>query len=85
MGILPLQFGKGKDAGSLDIDFGKTVSIDISKLAPKGKAVAKYTDRRGRNAEAELTIMLYNEREIEYYRAGGVLNYVLEGMINGKK
>ncbi len=80
MGILPLQFKKGENSQSLDIDFTREVSIELAdEQKPRGTAVLKY-HRNGQEAQssAELTLRLDNEMELEYCRAGGILQYVMK-------
>ena len=82
MGILPLQFKDGEDASSLNIDFSKPVSVEIDKsLIPRKSVKIKFT-RKGEDkvSEAEVISRIDSDIELEYYKAGGILNYVIKRM-----
>lgn len=79
MGILPLQFKDGEDSASLQIDFSKPISINVSEsVKPREEVKMSYTSVSGEEREATLLIRIDTEMELEYYKAGGILNYVLK-------
>lgn len=84
MGILPLQFPKGEGATTLKIDYTKPISILINGEAkPRGKAVMRYTrNDNGAEATAELTSRIDTQIELEYYKSGGILNYVIKKILS---
>ncbi len=85
MGIVPLQFGAGEDANKLGIDTSKSVSIEIdSSLGSRSKVKMRYTKKNGEEASAELLCRIDTEIELEYFRAGGILNYVLKRIMAGR-
>ena len=87
MGILPLQFKDGEDASSLNIDFSKPVGVEIDKSFLPRKLVKIKFIRKGEGnvSEAEVVSRIDSDIELEYYKAGGVLNYVIKKMVeNGK-
>jgi len=79
MGVLPLQFVSGDDRKSLKLTGNE--SLDILGLADQMKAnqeldaIIHYTS--GEQRKIKLLSRLDTAIEIEYYRAGGVLTYVL--------
>jgi aconitate hydratase len=79
MGVLPLQFPQGKTAG----DYGLTGSeqIDITGIArdlkPGGMVKVRARGDGGRSIEFEVLVRLDTPVEVEYYRHGGILPYVL--------
>ncbi len=77
MGVLPLQFQANEDAQSLQIDATKEISIALDGLSPKAVVKMKYTKLDGQIAEANLTARIDNPVEMEYYKLGGILNYVI--------
>jgi len=81
MGIIPLQFGSGEDAVSLAIDCSKEISIFLpATMHPRQEIKILYT-RNGMTSpsEAILKSRIDAPIELEYYRIGGVLNYVRKG------
>jgi aconitate hydratase len=83
MGVLPLQFTGNEDAMSLGIDFSKPVTIHIDdSLKPRSKATMTYSKKDGAGeSKAELLVRVDSDIELEYYKSGGVLNYVIKRMM----
>ena len=81
MGVLPLQFKAGESAATYNLD--GTETFDIQGLAPlnNGETVplVKVTAQRtsGEVVEFEVRLRIDTPTEADYYRHGGVLNYVL--------
>ena len=79
MGVLPLQFMPGESRKTLGLMGDETFDIlDLDgKLEPKQllPAVIHYPD--GKQREIQLQSRLDTLVDVEYYRAGGVLTYVL--------
>ena len=79
MGVLPLQFMPGETRNTLELKGDETFDIlDLEgDLEPKQlvPAVVHYPD--GKQREIQLQSRLDTLVEVEYYRAGGVLTYVL--------
>lgn len=79
MGVLPLQFNGSDDAKSLNIDCSKQVSIDIPEdVKPRQIVKMKYTRIGGGAAEADVIVRIDQPIEMDYYRSGGILNYVIK-------
>jgi len=79
MGILPLQFKEGTDRKSLKLDGSET--FDVTGLDGEIKAGMDVTltiHRAGGQAE-EISVLCRIDtlEEVEYYRTGGILQYVL--------
>jgi len=88
MGIIPLQFMDGEDFNSLSIDPSKTITIELDKnLKPRGKVEMKYYKKGSANeSTAYLTCRIDTNVEMEHYKSGGILNYVLEKIAdNGRQ
>ena len=85
MGVLPLQFPVGESADSLGLD--GTETFDISGIAalnegitPKTVAVtATRTD--GSQVAFDATVRIDTPGEADYYRNGGILQYVLRSLV----
>ncbi len=81
MGILPLQFKEGTDYDSLSIDpFGNVNIILPEKLGPHQQAKLVFHDKNGKQAEVDVDIRLDTPVEVQYYRNGGILQYVMRRM-----
>jgi aconitate hydratase len=83
MGVLPLQFAEGQDAASLGIDGSQTYSIlglDES-LKPRQTVTLVVTESNGRKREISLTVRIDTPVEVQYYRHGGILPYVLRSIL----
>ncbi len=76
MGVLPLQFRDGENAQTLSLD-GSEV-IDIVGLDDGAAKTATIVARRpGGEKRFEARVLLLTPKEVEYFRHGGILHYVL--------
>ncbi len=81
MGVLPLVFAEGSSWLSLDLKGDETVSIrGLAGLTPRAKLVAEITSPDGRTREVPLLCRIDTLDELEYYRHGGILHYVLRNL-----
>jgi aconitate hydratase len=83
MGVLPLQFEDGQGADELGLT-GKeqfTITGIAEGLRPgkKLKVVARAND--GKTTEFGAICRIDTPNEVEYYRHGGILQYVLRNML----
>ncbi|MDO5535594.1 MAG: aconitate hydratase AcnA [Propionibacteriaceae bacterium] len=87
MGVLPLQFPAGQSAESLGLDGTETFSFTgITALndgtTPKTvKVVATKED--GSTVEFDGVVRIDTPGEADYYRNGGILQYVLRNLLKG--
>lgn len=83
MGILPLQFKDGMTRKSINVTGNETISIsglsDSMKPGADIKAIIQRED--GSKTEVVLQSRIDTQNEIEYYRNGGILQYVLRSML----
>ena len=83
MGILPLQFKEGMNRTTLNLKGSELITVlDIEKgVQPKEtvKVEIKYAD--GTMKTIETLCRIDTENEIEYYKNGGILQYVLRNML----
>jgi aconitate hydratase len=77
MGVLPLQFKGGENARTLGLDGSETV--EITGLQDGASRTATVVARRpdGFEKRFEVAVLLLTPKEIEYFRNGGILHYVL--------
>ncbi len=80
MGVLPLQFNDGDSIDSLGLT-GHEV-VDIVGLEDASAIPPQVTVRAG-GVEFAVRVRIDTALEAEYYRHGGILNYVLRGMLAG--
>ncbi len=85
MGVLPLTFTDPADYERLALDGSETYDITglDNGLRPFGEATLVVHRRDGSTDEARLTVRLDTPVEIDYYRAGGILPYVLAQILSG--
>ncbi len=81
MGVLPFEFTNGEDAQSLGLDGTETFSIDV-ELAPASKAILSIKKADGSETKTELLLRIDTPIEVEYYKADGILPYVLKKILN---
>ncbi len=77
MGVLPLQFMDGESADSHGLD--GTETFDITGLDDGSSKTARVVARRpdGSEKSFQVHVMLLTPKEVEYFRNGGILHYVL--------
>ncbi|MHA7133155.1 aconitate hydratase AcnA [Oerskovia turbata] len=86
MGVLPLQFPAGESAGSLGLDGTETFDISGVTALNEGttpstvKVTATKTD--GTSVEFDAVVRIDTPGEADYYRNGGILQYVLRSLVN---
>ena len=77
MGVLPLQFIEGQNALSLGLKGDET--FDITGLHDGAGRIAdvKATGNDGHVVTFKAQVLLMTPKEVEYFRHGGILHYVL--------
>jgi aconitate hydratase len=83
MGILPLEFMPGENAKTLGLRGDEIYDIIGIRegLYPRKKLTVIARRPNGEKIEFKVTARLDNPVEVEYYRHGGILHYVLRRMI----
>ncbi|MCR9221814.1 MAG: aconitate hydratase AcnA [Alphaproteobacteria bacterium] len=86
MGVLPLQFKDGDSRESLGLK--GTELFDITGVAgeptPRQDVTLTITREDGSKQEVTLLCRIDTVTEVDYYRHGGVLNYVLRDLAKGE-
>ncbi|CZG45015.1 TPA: aconitate hydratase AcnA [Legionella pneumophila subsp. pneumophila] len=78
MGILPLQFKEGTTRKTLKLDGSERISIEISDKLTPGAMVPVTIERQDGSVEKiETLCRIDTADELEYYKNGGILQYVL--------
>ncbi len=84
MGVLPLQFLDGESAATLGLTGYETFDIlGLPAVKPRGPLTVRATDDAGKTKEFKVLCRIDTPIELEYYRYGGVLRFVLGQMLTG--
>ncbi|GLK90616.1 aconitate hydratase AcnA [Pseudomonas turukhanskensis] len=86
MGVLALQFKDGQNRKSLGLTGRETLSIgglDNVELKPLMHLPLTLTREDGKQEQFEVLCRIDTLNEVEYFRAGGILHYVLRQLIAG--
>lgn len=81
MGIIPLQFMDGESVEKLGLDYHKQVSVSFQGNHP-GNAKLSFTTLKGEKRETSLKVRLDTPVEYDYFRFGGILQYVMGKIID---
>jgi len=80
MGVLPLQFQDGQNAASLGLTGREVFHIEGVPASLNGggrKAQVRAVGDDGKETKFTVTVRVDTPQEVEYYRSGGILPYVL--------
>ncbi len=86
MGVLPLQFADGESARTLNLDGTETFDLhglEGVQIRPRQNVTLQINRADGTSQEANLILRIDTPIEVEYYRHGGILPYVLRQLLNG--
>jgi aconitate hydratase len=84
MGVLPLQFKEGQSAQSLGItgrEIFDIVGLEADEIRPRQDVILRIHRSKGKVEEVVLTLRIDTPIEIEYYKAGGILPFVLRRLL----
>jgi len=82
MGVLPLQFAPGDSAESLGIAGDETFDIAVpADIRPQQRLAVVMTRRDGSRREIPVLCRIDTPIEVDYYRHGGILPFVLRELI----
>jgi aconitate hydratase len=86
MGVLPLQFPEGTNAQTLNLDGSEVFSITaLSDSIEPGKTVTLEMQRKnGGRDSVPVRLRIDTPIEIDYYRHGGILQFVLRQLLASK-
>jgi aconitate hydratase len=79
MGILPLEYAAGETRASLGLTGEETFDIRNlgERIAPRTRLKVRSTRADGTSKEFDVTVRIDTPDESEYFRHGGILQYVL--------
>jgi aconitate hydratase len=85
MGVLPAQFREGESRTSLGLTGEEIVNLSlpdgVREITPRQELVLTITRTDGSTDETRVMSRLDTENEIAYFRSGGILQYVLNNLI----
>jgi aconitate hydratase len=81
MGVLPLQFPAGENADSLGLTGEETYSISGVEALNAGTTPRQVTVATDTGVQFDAVVRIDTPGEAEYYRHGGILQYVLRRML----
>ena len=85
MGVLPLQFKEGESAQTYNLIGTETfdlTGLENADIKPRQNVTLKIHRADGSEDEATLTLRIDTPIEVEYYRHGGILPYVLRELLS---
>jgi aconitate hydratase len=81
MGVLPLLFAEGESWRSLDLKGDEQVSIEgLAALKPMQTVEAAIVSANGEKRAVRLKAAIDTADELDYFRNGGILPYVLRSI-----
>ena len=81
MGVLPLQFADGESAATYGLTGEETYSIaGVASIEPRQDVTVKVTRDNGESFDIVARCRIDTYNELEYYRSGGILQYVLRNL-----
>jgi aconitate hydratase len=82
MGVLPLVFLPGDSTQSLSLDGSETYSISgIEDIEPRKQLQVRAVKTDGSEIRFEVTARLDTDIEVDYFKHGGIMPYVLRKII----
>ncbi|WP_085695284.1 MULTISPECIES: aconitate hydratase AcnA [unclassified Pseudomonas] len=84
MGVLPLQFKLDQNRKSLNLTGRETLDIQGlsgAELTPRMNLTLVITREDGRQEKVEVLCRIDTLNEVEYFKSGGILHYVLRQLI----
>jgi aconitate hydratase len=86
MGVLPLQFAEGTTAQSLGLDGSEKFSITglSDSIKPGQQVTLEIEDKNAEKRSVPVKLRIDTPIEIDYYRHGGILPFVLRQLLGRK-
>lgn len=86
MGVLPLQFKAGDDRKRLGLTGSERIDVlglTDAQIRPGMSLPLRITREDGRQEQIEVLCRIDTLNEVEYFKSGGILHYVLRQLIAG--
>jgi aconitate hydratase len=87
MGVLPLQFLDGVNAQTLNLDGSETYGVLGlgDSIHPRQQVTLEITRKDGKTEQVPLILRIDTPIEVDYYRHGGILPFVLRDILQSKR
>ena len=84
MGVLPCQFPEGVNARTLGLDGTETFDLTglEGRLRPRQEITLAIRRAGGEEDQVTVRVRIDTPIEVDYYRHGGILPYVLRQLVN---
>ena len=82
MGILPLQFLENQTASSVGLTGEEIFEIEGMAMLKVGNKIIVKTKKDSQEKTFEALVRIDTPVELEYFKNGGILQYVLRGLIS---
>jgi aconitate hydratase len=83
MGVLPLQFPDGESADSLGLTGEEEFTIEGVEALNDGGAIPRTVKVTAGEVSFDARLRIDTPKEAEYFRHGGILQYVLRSLATG--
>ena len=82
MGVLPLQFNSDQNSKSLNLIGDERITIKgLSSIKPSAELICEINSKDKRSRSIRLLCRIDTIKELDYYKQGGILQYVLNSII----
>jgi aconitate hydratase len=83
MGVLPLQFPEGVSAATLGLDGTETYDVVglSDEITPRQDVTLRITKADGTVVDQTVMLRIDTPIEVDYYRHGGILPFVLREIV----
>jgi aconitate hydratase len=85
MGVLPLQYPEGESAESLGITGEEEFTVTGLAEPMNAGELPRTVKVRAGDTEFEGRVRIDTPKEAEYFRHGGILQYVLRSLLGGER
>jgi aconitate hydratase len=81
MGVLPLQFLEGENRETLGLSGDEMISVSgLAEVQPRQEIEVLVSRADGSSTRFKARVRIDTANELEYFRAGGILHYVLRNL-----
>ncbi|MBV8375639.1 MAG: aconitate hydratase AcnA [Verrucomicrobia bacterium] len=87
MGVLPLQFRDGVNAASLNLDGSETYTVLGlgNGIRPRQEVTLEIRRKNGETEKVPLIVRIDTPIEVDYYRHGGILPFILRQVVSASE